>query len=123
MERDLSLIRELLLRIEGTTSRQDRPDFNIDGCSEIDIDYNLDLAIHAGLVNGRGSWAADIHMYNVTIHGLTWAGHDFLDSVRKPSVWNETQEKAEKAGHKIANMTLEVVQALATSVIKGQLGL
>ena len=111
-----------MLRIEGADSRQTFPDLDVDGFSKAEVDYNLDLLIKEGLVNGTGQWSFG-GRYDAAINGLSWAGHDFLDSVRDASIWQETKNKAEKAGHKAANLTLDVVMALATSVIREKLGI
>ena len=122
MKRNMNLMREILLRIEDTDERTSPPDFSIDGFSEPEIDYNLDLLINAGLVNGTGQWTFG-GTYHVAINGLTWPGHDFLDSVRDKVVWAKVQEKAEEAGHTVASLTIDLVKGLATSVLKSQLGL
>ena len=122
MKRNLSLIREILLSIESSETRDQPPDVNIEGFSEEEIDYNLDLLIQAHLINGTGYSSID-GTYYANIKGLTWHGHDFLDSVRNESVWAKTQEKAEKGGHTITNLTFDVIKALASSIIKEQLGI
>ncbi len=124
MERDLGLIREILLRIEGMQSRTESADLGIKGYTDKAVVYNLDLAIKAGLVEGRVRWASDnddIYMVHVT--SLTWDGHDFLDSVREDTVWKTTIEKVESAGHNIAQVTLGVIKDVALSIIRSQLGL
>ena len=124
MERDLSLIRELLLRIEKMPDRGKGLDLDIEGYSKTTVIYNLDLAINVGLVDGTVRWLqGGSGPYIGNVKSLTWNGHDFLDSVRQEDVWKKTQEKAESAGHKIAHLCLEVVKELALSVIRSQFGL
>ena len=111
-----------MLRIEATDSFSTEPDLDIEGFSEEDIVYNLDLLISGGLVHGSSALTLNGTHY-VTIKGLTWDGHDFLDSVRDPSVWQATEAKAETAGHKITDLTFDVVKALAVSIVTENLGI
>ena len=58
-------------------------DLTFNGYDEKVVVYNLDLAIQAGLMEGKVHWAADTSdIYLCNAESLTWAGHDFLDSVR-----------------------------------------
>lgn len=124
MERDLSLIRELLLRIKKMPDRGKGLDLNNEGYSKTTVIYNLGLAINVGLVDGTVGWLqGGSDRYIATVMSLTWEGHDFLDSVRQEDVWKKTQERAENAGHKIAHISLDLVKEVAISVIKSQLGL
>ena len=124
MERDLSLIREILLRIEEQPEHGKDLDLSIPGYADKTVVYNLDLAIKADLVEGRVRWAADTSdIYTINVRSLTWGGHDFLDSVRQEDVWKATQEKAATAGHNIAQLSLDIIKGIAISVIKGQLSL
>ena len=54
----------------------------------------------------------------IPIAGLTWRGHDFLDSVRDPEIWRKTKEGATKAG----GFTLDLLMDLAKAIIKAKLG-
>ena len=56
MKRDMDLVRYLLLRIEAT-ELHGLVDFAVDGYDAQEINYNLDLMLQAGLVNGKGSWS------------------------------------------------------------------
>lgn len=118
----MNLIREILLRIEATENRWDDPDLTIEGYPGKEVDYNLDLLINEQLVNGNGQWTSG-NNYFVSISGLTWSGHDFLDSVREDAVWEAATQKAQSAGHKLANLTIDIVKGIATSIIRERLGL
>jgi hypothetical protein len=121
MKRDMDLIRELLLRIEsfeiepGGTTPGLRPAFDtelqIDGYTPDHVDYHLNHLIDAGLVDGQ--CGAD-HFF--ILQRLTWAGHDFLDSVRDPEIWRATKDGATKAG----GFTVELLGDLAKGLIKTQ---
>jgi hypothetical protein len=46
--------------------------------------------------------------------GITWQGHDFIDSVRDDKIWAETKDTAKKAG----GWTLSLLSEIAKAVIK-----
>ena len=122
MKRDLNLIREILLRIEAKENRSAALALEVAGYTEGEVDYNLDLLLHEGLVNGDGEWTFG-NKYYVSINGLTWSGHDFLDSIREDAVWEAAAQKAQNSGHKLANLTIDVAKGIATSIIRERLGL
>ena len=106
MKRDMDLIRQLLLEIESSEDWVGgKP--NVPGYPEATIDYNLDLLIAAGLVNSDDppyrTFGGTLH---VAIMGLTWEGHDFLDTVRQESIWNKTKDAIGGSGFQSLPFTL-----------------
>jgi hypothetical protein len=119
MQRNMDLIRAILLDIEAT---QVPPGgflgFSSDGTSPVegytaaDCLYNLRTAIDGGLVR-----AGKDHGMMIAVHGLTWKGHDFLDQVRDPEIWRITKEGASKAG----GFSLDLLAALAKGFLKNKI--
>lgn len=94
MKRDMDLIRELMLKLESYPKRsfeviQVRPEvpdvLHVDGFDESQLAYHLDLIEEAGFIE-----TMDSPSY---FSRLSWAGHDFLDSVRSPDVWDKTKRQ------------------------------
>jgi hypothetical protein len=121
MQRDMDLIRELLLRIDslpiepgGTTRalRPSDPELKIGSYTDDQVDYHLELLMDAGFVDG--SCSADRFFH---ISKLTWPGHDFLASIRDPETWRQTKEGAKKAG----GFTVELLGDFAKGLIKTQI--
>jgi hypothetical protein len=121
MRRDMSLIRELMLKLEDmpTDSFQvwsiqyDDELLAVDGRSMGEIAYHLKLILEAGFMephDGQG-------MTSFTYSGLTWAGHDFVDSVRDPEVWRQVKERAQQAG----SFTVDLLIGLAKAYAKARL--
>lgn len=84
------------------------------------IGHHLSLIEQAGFIEQtRGRPAIGI-----LFSGLTWAGHDFIDSVRDQDVWEKTKSIAARAG----GFTVEILVAsakgileqMATSLLRGQ---
>src|SRR5258708_3201525 len=98
----MDLVRELLLRIEALNIsagsahmlEAGREPLAHEGDDPDSISYNMHLLMNAGFVDPTRTQGAD----RFGIKGLTWAGHDFLDSIRDPVIWQQTKEGAKKAG-------------------------
>ena len=54
---------------------------------------------------------------------LTWAGHDFLDTVRDPEVWTRTKDGASKMGGWTFGLLKDLGTAYLKHVAKERLGL
>ena len=96
MKRDMDFVRELLLKIEGGerdflgvpkafTGRPPDPEAE-------KLGEHLRLLKQAKFIDVQAESAATGH---VIVTGLSWAGHDFLDSVRDPKIWEKTKKGAE----------------------------
>lgn len=122
MKRDLDLVRELLLRLESlpVTSqgivavKPNGASIGIESYTPQQISYHLSLLKEAGFLDCTENTMSD---GTIAFRGLTWAGHDFLDSVRDPKTWARTKEGALAAG----GFTLDILKDLAKGLIKKQI--
>ena len=124
MRRNMILVREILLYIERQEREGDNrfiTEFKLEGFSTPDVEYNLELLVNEGIVGGTGQIVGG--RYRAIVHGLTWYGHDFLDSVRDKSVWDRVQDEVTKSGHSAASLTFGVLKELGLSIIRKDLGL
>jgi hypothetical protein len=71
MKRDMDVAKKLLLRAEGAEE-------SLAVSSAVET-YHVRLMIDAGIVDGRISGDITRVPHHAWIHGLTWAGHDFLE--------------------------------------------
>ncbi len=111
MKRDLELIRKILLAVED-----DQPQSIPDESSER-IGYHVQLLLDARYVEGKVIWSQvgeDYIPHAYFVQRITMAGHDYLDSVRDPKVWNKTKSVLENVGGSAA---LEVVKDVAVKVM------
>ena len=121
MLRNMDLIRELLLRLEGLPSTPSSvyiltpamEEIAIAGYSADQIHYHLSLIIEAGLIE---SGSTPVVQCGFMFMRLSWAGHDFLDSIRDPEVWARTKKGAEAAG----GFTFDLLKDLAKGFIRKQ---
>jgi len=112
MKRDMDLVRELLLRLEaepldGNVWLLNPAELGKDHTPD-EIAYHLLLLIDRGLLEGERALSGEL-----MARKLTWAGHDFLDSVRDPKTWRATKERAKAAG----GFTIEILAGVAKEII------
>lgn len=76
------------------------------------IVYHCDKLEEAGFLNWESIYGNNQFQMGL-VNGLTYQGHQFLDSVRRPKVWRETKSRAEKVGI----FTLDFISQTAANVI------
>lgn len=122
MKRDMDLIRELLLKLESLNIRPGAivligghdEELAIEGRAADEIDYHLALIKEAHLIECPGSGSMD---GRISFRRLTWSGHDFLDSVRDPKIWEKTKSSAEAAG----GFTIDLLKDIAKGFVRKQI--
>jgi hypothetical protein len=121
MQRNMDLIRELLLKLEALPMRPggtvditpDAEEIAVPGYDSNQIGYHLTQIRKAGYIDEGGSHP----MVGIGFHCLTPAGHDFLDSVRDPETWAKTKKAAARAG----GFTIDILRDIAKGFIKKQI--
>lgn len=95
MHRDMNLVREIMLIAANKTGLEPIDQPSIEGYSEELVQYHIELLIDADLLDGvkrhstnRGtqmsSWSIAVP---TKLGNLTWAGQDFVDAAKDPSLW------------------------------------
>jgi len=122
MTRDMDLIREILLRLEGmriegeyNAVRVHDPVFAGLEADPEAIGYQLKLLINHGLIASRSK---NHPAAGFIFEGLTWAGHDFLDAVRSDDIWKRTKAAAQKVG----GWSVDALVETAKAIVKQELG-
>ena len=115
MKRDMELVRKLLLHIEQEYTYQplDSRHIEIDGYSKEHIAYHLKIMDDGGLIDVQNSTVMVGNIHRFVIDGITWNGHEFLDSVRNDGVWSHTKESLKPVG----SASFEVVKSIAVAYI------
>src|ERR1700758_443916 len=109
----MDLIRELLLKLEAlpvrpggvVTITPDAEEIAVPGYGRAQIAYHLSQIRDARLIDDGGGDT----LTGIGFRSLTWAGHDFLDSVRDPKIWEKTKSGAAAAG----SFTFDLLKDLA----------
>lgn len=102
MRRDFDLIRLLLQQIEGVENVEDLSKY-----TDAEQLYHSCLLIEAGLVHGITIAGQNGDPTSTRVSRLTWAGHEFLDMTRDPTLWS-----------KVKGVIGESVRAAAIDTIK-----
>ena len=116
MKRNMELIRWLLLRSEGDEEAAK-------ACEAFTVEeraYHVQLLIDAGLVEGVVRRDEVGNPNGAIVSRLTWAGHDFLQSVRDDTIWKKAKDQVFKPG---ASWTFDLLKEWAKQEVKQRLGL
>ncbi|MCP2086132.1 UNVERIFIED_ORG: hypothetical protein J2Y81_002149 [Paraburkholderia sediminicola] len=117
----MDLIRELMLKLEAWPMRMggiaiippDAKEIQIDEYTVEQIAYHLSLIREAGFVETGGTGP----VVGIGFRRLSWSGHDFLDSVRSPDVWDKTKQAVSAAG----GFTVDLLVFAAKSYLEGKI--
>lgn len=112
MKRDWDLVREILIDLESVDHGHvvvagDGQDKNLFG-------YHCKMLRDAGLIEASISEYMGGGIGGQAIR-LTWAGHEFLDSIRPKSTWDKVKMQAKEKG---IGLTLDAIKALAEIAMK-----
>ena len=96
MELKKECVRNVLLFIEKKLPYGDSIEatsIKLKSYSQNDILYTCNQLLEAGLINAeKEKWIISDDSI-ITIKGLTYSGHEFLNSIRDPKIWKETKNK------------------------------
>ncbi len=87
MKRDWNLIRKLVLAVEDAPGSWTTK-LSAEGYSRSEMGYHAHLVTEAGLANGSDMTTSESGPQGFVI-SLTWAGHDFADSIRDDDRWSK----------------------------------
>lgn len=109
MQRDMDLIRAILLEVEKNASLAGCP-VQIAGRTREELYYNAMQAKDAGFIEAKfAPGSPDFHVIR-----LTYAGHEFLDALRNDPTWNKTKQIViEKTG----TLTMEGLKLAVSTLI------
>ena len=113
MKRDMDLVRDILLYTEKVCGGGEIKTLDYSRFEEFN---KMTVYEHERLLREEGLLRDGRQRIGstVTLYGLTWKGHDFIDSVRDPEIWAQTKDAANAVG----GWTLSILSDLATGLIK-----
>ncbi|MGI9386981.1 MAG: DUF2513 domain-containing protein [Methyloligellaceae bacterium] len=121
MKRDLDTVRELLFYLEEKPGH--RPiraeQIEIEGRTHNELKYQLILMYQAGFLDAevQRSKTNPDRIFEAIPFGLSWDGHEFLETVRDDDVWRKTKTGAKQLG----TFSYDVLRDLAKSIVKKKL--
>lgn len=113
MKRDMELVAKLLLALEESEAGEMGLLFPEGVDPKLIVDH-LFIMSDAGLIEATDSSSSDGR--DLLVDRMTWAGHEFLDSIRKGDLWSQLRTKFKDA-------PFEAVRELAMAMTKKKLGL
>lgn len=119
MKRDLDLVRQLMLTIEGWPAGPP-VQYRMGEVEDLVLLAHLEMLIDAGLVKGTISRSLGARGDVIAIAGLSWEGHEWIESVRSDAVWTETKRIIIEAGGALNH---ELTTAVASRILRTRLGL
>jgi hypothetical protein len=119
MKRDLDLVRQLMLQIEALPASPP-VQYRADEVEDSVLLKHLEMLISAGLVAGKISQSHGARGDVISISGLTWEGHEWVEMVRSQALWNEVKTTLmERAGA----MTFELTRSVARRILHARVAL
>ena len=122
MTRNMELIRELLVFFDEKKTSDCVKVPPIAGYDDLTIEYHLLLLHDAGYLQCEPvrSSSSDRVIYVIPFE-LTWEGHEFLERVRNPNIWNEVMNSVKERG--FASASVDFIKQLADAAIRKKLGI
>lgn len=117
MKRDMDLVRQILLALEGDQHADAQSKARYEHAT---IAYHAALLIEAGLVEGTTTKDTEGMPAGYFLRRMTWAGHDFLDSMRDDTIWTKARESILKP---IGGVAFEVLKEWLRAEMRHKLGL
>lgn len=119
MKRDLDLLRDMLLLIESS-----EPEISNDTFAELSDDpqliaFHIQLLIDADFIAYYDASTLGNPNYFI-ITRMTFAGCEYLDSVRNTTIWEQVKRKLSAVG---GSASLDVITSLCANLVKSQLGI
>jgi len=113
LKRNWDIIRKILIKIEESpTEYSEVESGSIEGVDSETAAYHMRLMIESGLV--VGSCRSSITAPWCHISRLTWEGHEFLDKIKRDTIWDKVKEQSMQRG--IA-LSMEVIKQAAGNLI------
>src|SRR6476620_9997744 len=110
MKRDMDLVREIMLKIEALPPGPPVL-YRVGEVEDLVLLGHLEMLIEAGLVRGKISRSQGARGDVIGISTLTWEGHEWIEIVRDPRVWEETKATLRENG---GALSFELTKAVAT---------
>lgn len=115
MKRDLDLVRKIALALEARAPGSDGLMPSIDGYTPDQVNYHAHLMLQARLATGEASSTLGSDVPQVTLSGLTWVGHDFLEKARNETRWKRAVAFVQE---KELGLTVATVNDVLTALVR-----
>ncbi|HEY7427054.1 MAG TPA: DUF2513 domain-containing protein [Gemmataceae bacterium] len=107
MQRNMDLVRSILMWIEDSPSGWTVPSFGIATFTSEQMSYHARIMMEDGLVERAGPTRSGDPVYS-----LTWKGHELLDAARDQKRWNQAKIAIGKVGSAPISVWTKILQDL-----------
>ena len=115
MQRDMDLIRQILLKMEEYPDPDGPPDIELENYSHEEIHHHIRLLAEAGFIFAEN--ASGFGSIDMMPERITWEGYEFLDAARNENIWSEFKETLKEKGLAVP---FALAQGLLMELIKAQ---
>jgi hypothetical protein len=112
MQRNMDLVRMILLRLESSPSGWAPNDLGIKSFPRDQIGYHSHIMLQEGLIEGHDITNTGSKGPEVLPTGLTWKGHEFLDLARDQDRWNRAKAVVARIGGAPISVWMKVLTDL-----------
>jgi Hypothetical protein (DUF2513) len=98
VQRNMDLVRTILMRIESNPTGWVPDDFGIKSFSPEEVGYHCHIMMQEGLIEGHDVTNFESAGPEALPTNLTWKGHEFLDLARDAERWNRAKSIIAKVG-------------------------
>lgn len=122
MKLEKELVRKILLKVEEFEGGiYEGVPLDIANYTERQITYHVMLLIEAGYLVGEDLSTLSGEEWEA--QRLTYAGHEFLDTIRDAEVWRRTKDATVKVGGVSLQVMMEIGKAYAKQVLQERTGI
>ena len=115
MKRNWDVIRSILMKVEDLPNQHSHVLSNeIEGIKEDVAEYHMRLLGEAGLIIGAN---LDRESGTCTARKLTWDGHEFLDGIKRETVWRRIKDTLQDKGLDLSYETIKSAVISLTAVV------
>jgi len=118
MQRNMDLVRSILLRMEADPSGRAPQDLGIVSYSPEEIGYHAHIMAQEGLIEGIDVTTMRSKGPEVIPTKLTWKGHEFLDLARDQSRWNQAKLIIARVGSAPISVWMKVLGDLLWKTVE-----
>ena len=112
MQRNMDLVRTILMRIEDSPSGWAASPFGIAAFTHEQVGYHSHIMMDDGLIEGDDITHTESKSPEAMPRKLTWKGHEFLDLARDQKRWNQAKAAIGKVGSAPISVWTKVLQDL-----------
>jgi hypothetical protein len=120
MQRDMDLIRAILLHVESIPADDRVHTVHIEGYSDPIVAKHIELLADAGFVESDLLTTETHGAMSGRVLRITWSGYEFLDAARSDTIWHRAKEHV---GGKLGSVPVEVLKQVLIKLSSAALGM